>query len=506
MMHAKFFVRLGLSIVGLLGAIPACGGEASLPEGRGSSSSGEGGGRPSRPKPEPIPSPHQPGDCRIEQPAFCERFETPHPGGEAGDLDERVWAYSRHGFGRVWMESFEPGVTEWSNPDGPPVLCGETFSGILPPDDARVCQGQFNDVLGYSSDGGLPINSFMARQPFDFTDRVGTLVFDVDAKRNDGWDGHGWWLEVWITEDPAPIPYHDAPTVAPFPRNGIGIQIAPANDAFDTDPQVEQLNSVGGIAATRDHQHIVEKLFGAADGAAFRVRDQHLNRFRVELSRTSIAVYTSDWDTPDDLKLGVRLDGFELGFTVGYVHFQHVHYSPSKVPNCGCDVEDIKACAPGCECEGRCGKYPQSFHASGTQVYRWDNIGFDGPTYPLSRGYDVPDKLAYNDKNDDGTPIKIATLGYLFPGRGKVKAPDVDLTDAAYATFNFNALQPGHLPLRYRFNGNAWHDLVNPYDGDFTLKTFSVDAPLGELVDGTNTIELETEEPLGNLDLTVHPQ
>jgi hypothetical protein len=44
-------------------------------------------------------------------------------------------------------------------------------------------------------------------------------VFDVDPKRNDGWDGHGWWLEVWVNEDPALVPYHEAAGVASYPRN-----------------------------------------------------------------------------------------------------------------------------------------------------------------------------------------------------------------------------------------------------------------------------------------------
>ena len=49
-------------------------------------------------------------------------------------------------------------------------------------------------------------------------------------------DGHGWWLEFWVTDQPVPIPYHGAPSVGSYPRNGFGLQIAPFNDAFYADP------------------------------------------------------------------------------------------------------------------------------------------------------------------------------------------------------------------------------------------------------------------------------
>ena len=63
----------------------------------------------------------------------------------------------------------------------------------------------------------------MARQPFDFAGRTGTIVFEVDAKIFPRNDGHGWWNEIWISEDPSPIPYQRGlPSVDSVARNSIG--------------------------------------------------------------------------------------------------------------------------------------------------------------------------------------------------------------------------------------------------------------------------------------------
>jgi hypothetical protein len=457
------------------------------------------------------PTTHEPGGpgCGLDAAAFCETFDAPHPGGYAGDLDEARWNFSRNEVSRLRANSFEPdwlGINEWSNPDGPPVLCGQEFNGILPPGDAVVCQGQFSDVM---FGDGLPINSFMIRQPFDFTDRTGALVFEVDAKRNDGFDGHGWWLELWITDQPTPIPYHEAPTVQSIPRNGVGIQIAPFNDAFDADPQLNQLNGVNGLVVARDGVLVRDTPFGGIEGPAFRVRDEHLNRFRVELSRDHIEIWATHWDEPETALPSLRVDGIDLNFTVGYVHFQHVHYNPPKTANCPCDAVDIMACNAGCECEGRCSKYPQSFAASITQVYRWDNIGFDGPVYPTPRAYVVPPPFEPFTFEDNGVTLEGVGLYHQPSGASVVlEVPDVDPSGALGASFHFTSYDGWLEGLRVRFNGGVWHDAptlpLNGLDGG-TLHTYSVDVPLDELVPGTNSVEIETEDPVGNVDLTLHP-
>jgi hypothetical protein len=468
--------------------------------------------------------------CTLEAAAFCETFDTPSPGGRGGEIDDSRFSFSRWDIeGRLAASSFTTEITEWSNPDGPPVMCGELFSDVLPPDDVRVCNGQLNEA---AISGGLPINSMMVRQPFDFSDG-GTFVFDVDAKRNDGWDGHGWWLEIWVTDEPVPIPYHDAPTIASLPRNGIGFQIAPFDNAFSDLTR----NEVAGIEVVRDYQVVFGGLGQAGDAAirgplpdenTFRVRDQHMNHFKVVLSPGHIEIWVTDWDHPEAPRMAIATD-VEVPFSVGYLHFQHVHYNASKVANCGCDDPggdcgpDIQACwadNPQLEDGDRycCDAFPNGLFASSTQVYRWDNIAFDGPILPMLRGYDVPDQGELREYDDEGVTVSSRGIGYpLYEGtddpRGwSFPVESVDLRDAGRASLDFTARVAPGVPIRYRLNGNAWHEAAARTDVGFDPilvgHTFSLDIPLAELRDGQNVIDVEGTDDatwISNIDLSIQP-
>jgi|SoiMethySBSTD1v2_1073268.scaffolds.fasta_scaffold17484_3 hypothetical protein len=442
----------------------------------------------------------------MDKPAFCETFDQPHPGGNGGEIDETRWAFARHNgpFNRKESTSYyriegQTGQFDtYSNPDGPPTMCGKEFSGVWPPDDVKVCNGQLNEVHDGS---GLAINSFMARQPFDFTNRTGTIVFDVDAKRNDGWDGHGWWLEVWITEDPAPIPYHGAPFVESYPRNGFGFQIAPM-DAFDD----VRINQLGRFVTTKDFRIVRDDVFDEYNNASsFRVKDTVMNRFKVLISQDSIEVFSTDYDKPDELVWRARSKGLNLPFTVGYVHFQHVHYNAAKTPNCDCEGQGPSGC------NGRCAMYPQGFHASQTQAYRWDNIGFDGPVYPMTQGHDLP--MNTDTPTIDGE--KQVVYGYRINEGGNpepktLQVTNIDPTNAKRASLNISFTgYPGDT-IRYRLNGKAQREWKVPDDRGWdpiaVLRAFSLDVPVADLVPGTNTVELSNVVDtgyVGNMDISV---
>ncbi|HEU5074138.1 MAG TPA: hypothetical protein VFU02_08195, partial [Polyangiaceae bacterium] len=183
-----------------------------------------------------IPDPIEGGEpdetCGLEDPAFCETFESVHPGGRGGEIDETRLSFAR--WNRTASEWWTRTPASSYTDRMPPVatFCGEPFENILPPGDVRVCDGvgvdgQMSGQLQelFDDQGDFAYQGVRIRQLFDFTDRVGTVVFDVDAKQNPYNQGHGWWIELWITEDPGPIPYHEAPGgVFAFPRKGIGIQ------------------------------------------------------------------------------------------------------------------------------------------------------------------------------------------------------------------------------------------------------------------------------------------
>jgi hypothetical protein len=444
-----------------------------------------------------APSNLPPG-CSFDKPAFCETFDTPHPGGRGGEIDEKRFSFGRwtNSFHRTSASSIEPRqgetIMRWSNPDGPPTLCGSQFTDVLMPNDVKVCNGQLNEVM--NDHGGFGFNSFMIRQPFDFTGRTGTIVFDVDAKRNDGWDGHGWWLEVWITEDPAPMPYHGAPTVEPIPRNGIGFQIAPDNDAFGD----LKRNSVPRVVVCKDYTIVRDSHFDmlSTDDASFLVKDTRMNRFKVLLSQKKIEVWAGDYDSTD-LKLESSAD-IDLPFSVGYVHFQHVHYNAGKTANCDCDGV--------CNCTD-----PNGLYASSTQVFRWDNLGFDGPAYPMPRSYEIPDRnIVTEGVEDNGSKFKSVEFGYK-PVKTSFTVEGVDLTNAQRATLDVNYRAWVGVTLRYRFNGKAWLNFPVPNNGGFDPATlqraFTLPVPLADLVQGTNRIEVDDADDdtaLGNMDLQIH--
>jgi hypothetical protein len=465
-----------------------------------------GAGGP-RPLPDPIPPHEAAGTCGLEQPAFCEDFAAPHPGGRGGEIDEGVWSFAHWGFAGQFVtfsrgvaSSLNHGCDDAGNPvvdDNPsnpiPTFCGEEFSAIEPPGDVRVCPG--NDGAGEPSGqlhevfntDALPVNSMRVRQPFDFTDRTGTIVFDVDAKRNDGWDGHGWWLELWISEDPVPVPYHGAPTLGSFTgRGAVGFQILPHGQCFDQVDQASGMNTVGRVVVLGDYQ--VQRDDSVGGDNCFQARDTVLNRFKVLISRERAEFFASDADAPGELKPIVTID-LDLEFSVGYVHLQHVHYNPPKTPN------------------------DEGLYASASQTFRWDNIGFDGPTYPTPRGYDVPDALEPLDVagcNPDERIHAGMSLGYPLASdtTQRFVLPAVDRSGAIAATLNFNISAWAGQTLRYRFNDFGWRTFtVPPVLEDDLLRAFSLDVPLDELLDGENSLEFQTTEDgpnrIGNVDLTI---
>lgn len=449
----------------------------------------------------PIEPHEDDGACGLDTPAFCERFEETHPGGRGGDVDETAWSVARwRGAFPVWttraantysaVYNGDNQTLSWDmNPSNPPpTFCGEEFSGILPPDDFKICDGVLNEV--YNDGGGLPVNSMRIRQPFDFTNRTGKIVFDVDAKRTagEGFDGHTWWLEVWVTQDPVPIPYHGAPTLGAFTKGGaVGFQIIPHGPCYNDDTR----NVVSRVVVMKDYRILRDDLFddNPPESACFKVSDTHLNHFEVDLSTDKIEIYVSDYDNANQVRLGASKSNLGLDFSTGYVHFMHVHYNAGKTQ----------------DSSGR--------HPSGSQTFRWDNIGFDGPTYATPRGYDVPD--------DDGVwEVELQpaiTLGWQLTNNGAsqpktVRVEGVDKSTATKATLNFNAMAiPGN-QITFSFNGGPGRAFDVPSfgstdDNSQLGRALSMEVPLDDLVDGTNTIRIEQTKGdsiyIGNLDVTL---
>lgn len=433
--------------------------------------------------PQQVPPRAPPGSCSLEKPAFCESFDESFPGGKGGEIDEKTWAFSRWGhqtrqhFVRI-PTSNETNRTIGSN------FCGKPFTNLLLPNDVATCDGigadgltsrQLNEV--YDDQEDFAFNSMRVRQMFDFTGRTGTIMFDVDAKVNPENLGHGWWVEVWITEDPAPMPYHEAPGVVPYPKNGLGINLQGLNSC----PQGRESTEVSRVFVSREYKILHDypgfQLEHDSDQArCFKAKDGRPNRIKVLVSKDRAEVWASDYDDGTNLHRIVVAPILDLNFTRGYVHLQHSAYNARKDGN-----------------------------VTGVQTYRWDNVGFDGPSYAVPRAYEVDDNTLPDIDGMNGY-----MFGYQLTDKSftKVALKGLDLTGAKSAKFNFNMLANSTRSLLYRFNGGPTHTFTVPTFDREGLRSFSTDQPVSELVAGDNTLEVmmnsgqtNREEYVGNMEI-----
>jgi hypothetical protein len=300
------------------------------------------------PTPTPTPAPTQPSTptpapagpsggagCGLTSAAFCETFETPNLGGNGGELDEAKWAVARWGIGYSLPQIFwRPLASTKSGYDVSATFCSAAFSDIAVLQDYRLCSGvdgrgnvskQLHEVI---QDGGdnIYINSMMARQPFDFAGRTGTIVFEVDAKIFPRNDGHGWWNEIWISEDPGPIPYQRGlPSVDSVARNSVGFVFQGTN-WWQGCNKADMMNGVTEVFVTNNY--VTRDLISTIDVfkapyGCFKVADSKLNRFEIHLNTQTAELWASDAGVPSSLRLVMRVSNLNLNFTRGYISFQH---------------------------------------------------------------------------------------------------------------------------------------------------------------------------------------
>jgi hypothetical protein len=445
-----------------------------------------------------------PPGCGLDHPAFCEGFETPAPGGRGGDIDETKWAFSRWGIGGQYVNfvkttSYGLLPPTWTGaglatPINTISFCGQPVpaTGIDLPNDVKFCNGidgagnaskQLHEIL--NDDGGFGVQEMMIRQPFDFTERTGTIVFDVDAKHNNnfsGATGHGWWLEVWITADPAPIPYHGDPTIGSYPRDGLGLQIIPVGCGFS-----DGKNEINHIVISQNYK-VVRDQNGVHNLGCFNAVDNKLNRFKIQISKTKLDVFATDYDNPTKMKQTFT-SAVALDFTVGYIHFQHAQYNAFK--------NGFEKAGTGMPVDAKSASTP-------AQTYRWDNIGFDGLVYPMPRAYDIPDEMS---DIKCGTAHCGVSTGYGAKALKSFTLSGVSKADATSAKFSFGlANAKAGAILQYQFNGKGWHTFTVPstLGSAELLMTFSESVPLEELVDGNNMLEVKgAPDRIGDMDLTL---
>jgi hypothetical protein len=432
--------------------------------------------------------------CPLAQPAFCETFEQgPAPAWDRGrgvELSRTHFSATRY----APSLSTGDGVTFWVweaefglIPEEPPPCRADVTGLLMPTRDTLVCDPSppirsryLMTAVGSQNYGS---NAYRIRQPFDFANRTGRIVFDTDLASNFLLG----YTSVVISEDPSPAPTWDVNGRGPNPRNGVVVVF---------------LGSPIEVHDVRDHA--MTDLPGTSSDVP-RQRG-HLCRVELRLSTQQIEVLTSE-PSADGLAFGPlvsrRVDTFAtpLPFTRGYVSLIAHNHATWKY---GITF----------------GGLPRPLRSWNTY---WDNIGFDGPVLPGTREYEVPPSLVpHTFTTADEFPPGVInviehpglSLGYVIPdGAGALGDPlvfrAVSLRHATRARLVFNGYYQGYDidgirlgtgRLRWQLNGHPAHEraftpgevamLDSP--GQTGGYNHAIDVPLSELVDGDNTVRFGT--------------
>ena len=423
--------------------------------------------------------------CGLTAPAFCETFDQGRSltRGRAGDLDPAKW-----GVGRLAPSDFSRGGVV--NPVGaaPIPACRASFTAtsVYPPDDTLICDAssarsaQLMTAVAIQNYGN---NSYMIRQPFDFANRTGKIVFDADLYGKQ----LGTYIAIDLTAEPVPAPtfreYENFET-GPVPRNGLMIKFQNM-----CDPDV----SPGKVYVYSDYQQTeVSPSFSVSGSGCARVRQGSLNHVEILVSRTQLEVFISDYSTDE----GHTFPNFRrlyaatvnLPFTRAYVHMAARNHASIKY----------------------------GFGPAG--VYHWDNIGFDGPVILDSRSYEAADNRTLGTYEGqaimnlgyvllDGTTGKPAGLYDPVNRVNSLQFNGVDTAGALSARLTMNVfVNANNLQhtattswgWQYRFNGGTWRSrsltaaeatAMNTVGAAGNL-TMSIDVPIGDVRAGANTLEM----------------
>jgi hypothetical protein len=441
---------------------------------------------------DPMPgggAPPQDSECGLSNTAFCATFEEGPSAtrGRGGDLDPALFS-----LGRVAPQNMSGGDKVQFVGTATIPTCRSGVGGkVLPPDDDLICTpttdiGSSHVLMAVASQN-YGLNSVRIRQPFDFRGRTGTIGFDVDATMINGLFG---WASLEITEDPVPTPNFTDFEYGPLPKSAVELE-------FDHDGcGSSEAISLKNVLVFKDY--VVTKLMkdGGDQPTCFATRRGHLNRVRVHVSQNKVEVLASDFSA-DGLSFPepklVFSSAMDLPFSRGWVHFSGHNHATIK------------------------------YGGDDSWILRWDNVGFDGPKLMNFREYEIP---------DSDTPATVdghtgLNVGYRIDEGGmstccpeqhvpSLAFENVDLTDAVKATLTFTSYYLNweqsdvtKYVLRYRFNGRQFIDRplsageisALRVTGQIGSMVQSIDVPLSELQDGTNTLEFVT----ANVDLTYKP-
>ncbi len=478
--------------------------------------------------------------CGLAAAAFCDTFDAPSKQpGRGGELDSRHWSASRLdplGLGQFGNTNPAPSAFALPSATLRPVQILNGMSShlpdcraglpaqVLPDQDTLICDPSDDIHSGYLLTAvaaqNYGENSYRIRQPFDFEGRTGKIVFDSEAFTLGGLWGY---ISLDLTEDPIPAPgyseglyaaqpYSNAEGTA-LPRNGLEVIIA--NTCASSYAQI----GVSAVHVFNDYQDVITFTDGQGthpQSACVPVAWGKLNHFEIDLSHTEVAIYASPASV-DGVAIGAQQLLYRgpanLPFTRGYVHITGHNHAVEKYTSNEHAPQD-------------------GFSNLDSWVFRWDNVGFDGPVISNWREYEVADPLTPVSVtlNDHVTVINGVNTGWILSDVSKnlpavMTLHQVDPTHATRARlalnaqYNTNAAGLAAISLQYRFNGGPWHEQMYEAEEIRYLTSGAsqgvlaqmLEVPVSDLVAGDNTLEfavahlVEANYPPGvvNVDLVL---
>lgn len=447
--------------------------------------------------------------------AFAENFARPSSvRGRGGDLDQAVWGSAQY----APNTTGGPGVNYTIKATIPYCRSGFGPGDVWPPDNTLICDGASSNpgtlmtgaVIQYYGN-----NCYMIRQPFDFLNRTGLIVCDVDAW-SDGITGT--WVNVDITDDPVPAPtWLEASNheTGGIPKNAVMIQWSDNSGSPNNRVTIGNVNVYANYVLTT-----LTPTFSVSWASCPTTLQNSLNHIEIQLSATHLTVFMSDYSTDGGLTFPNFRKIYEADLTTpfsrGYVHISARNHATLK------------------------------FGFSPTGVYHWDNVKFDGPVLAAPRAYEMPDNTTIVTGYNNGTdpPFDYMNLGYeISDGTNKAQGVwspgslvspltftgSVNLSGMSSAKMTMNLfLNVGYgsaftadttVGLLYRLNGGTWRTrlltsaevtMINNTVGCAGNFLMVIDVPFGDLASGTNTIDFSTVNvnmgyppQVANLDLLV---
>ena len=345
-------------------------------------------------------------------------------------------------------------------------------------------------------------NSYMIRQPFDFANRTGKIVFDVDAV---SLAALATYVEIDLTEDPIPAPtFREFQNFEPGPLPRNGLMMKWSDNCASNGASVR----LGNVLVYADYASTFIAPVG--DQACTTTRQGSLNHFEIQVSQQHLDIYGSDYSTDN----GQSFPNFRkmysadlnLNFTRGYVHVSARNHATIK------------------------------YGFGPDEVYHWDNIGFDGPVVSGGRAYEIPDNTTagtYNSQSIrnlgymllDGTTGKPAGIYDPMNRLSPFQFQGVNVSGMATARLSLDAYfntiihtATSTWGLTFRFNGGAWRNrFLTPSEvqmintpGSAGNVALLLDVPLADLVSGLNTLDMlplnapmDYPSVVANIDLTL---